>query len=136
MPNRLHRPRAASTDNPTIMTPVNPTPTLLYTSTAQDDAPAGRVPSASAMYSSMTRYETATVTESEAVSLASSSSTERSEEKLSLRLAWDARSCRRVWARWMKAFSHAKAASLQRHCRPSSPMAYVAEDMAQVMFNT
>ena len=52
------------------------------------------------------------MTESEAVSLASSSSTERSDEKLSLRLAWEARSCKRVWARWMKAFSHAKAASL------------------------
>ena len=52
------------------------------------------------------------MTESEAVSLASSSSTERCDEKLSLRLAWEARSCKRVWARWMKAFSHAKAASL------------------------
>ena len=55
MPNRLHSPKAASTDRPTIMTPVRPNPTLLYTSTAQDEDPTGRLPSARAMYSSITR---------------------------------------------------------------------------------
>jgi len=113
IPNKLQIPRAANTDSPTIKTPVRPTPTLLYTSTAQEEEPAGTVPSAKAMYSSMTKYDTATVAESEAVSRASSSSTERSEEKLSLRLASAARSLRRVWASSRKAVSQAKAASLQ-----------------------
>ncbi|KAA6420495.1 MAG: hypothetical protein FRX49_09656 [Trebouxia sp. A1-2] len=98
IPNKLQIARAANTDSPTINTPVRPNPTLLYTSTAQEEEPAGMVPSANAMYNSMTKYETATVAESEAVSRASSSSTERSEEKLSLRLASAARSLRRVWA--------------------------------------
>ena len=115
MPNKLQIPRAASTDNPTIITPVNPTPTLLYTSTAQEEEPAGKVPSARAMYSSMTTYDTATVTESEAVSRASSSSTERSEEKLSFRLASAAKSFRRVCASLRNAASQAKAASLHAH---------------------
>ena len=117
MPKRLHTPRAASTDSPTISTPVRPTPTLLYTNIAQEEEPAGIVPKAKAMYSSMTKYDTATVTESEAVSLASSSSTDRSEEKLNFRLASAAKSFRRVWASWMKAASHAKAASLHTHTR-------------------
>lgn len=33
MPKRLQTPRAASTDKPTIITPVKPTPTRLHTNT-------------------------------------------------------------------------------------------------------
>ena len=87
----------------------------LYTSTAQGPAPAGKVPRARAMYTSITRYDTATVTESEAVSRASSSSTERSEEKARRRWASDAMSDRLVRASWMNLASQASAAGLHHH---------------------
>lgn len=38
IPNRLQRPRAASTDSPTISTPVSPTPTRLHNTNHQDTA--------------------------------------------------------------------------------------------------